>query len=167
MSAQFDTGSWTCSVSATTYLGRLYLRDTLESQPVHLTILYPPSHAKIRVANDVSGQVVGVSGRPLDVECLAYGGVPSPEIAWHLGGVLQSQEAILVDTFTDMDTGLDVTRSTLRLEVRREDDGKMISCELLHPALGIPLWVKAVLNVGCMYKYLFFRFFPLKMTASQ
>ena len=92
VSAQFDTGSWTCSVSATTYLGRLYLRDTLESQPVHLTILYPPSHAKIRVANDVSGQVVGVSGRPLDVECLAYGGVPSPEIAWHLGGVLQSQE---------------------------------------------------------------------------
>ena len=151
MSAQFDSGSWSCSVSATTYLGRLYLRDTLESEPVLLTILYPPTHAKIRVANDVSGQVVGVAGRPLDVECLAYGGVPSPEIVWHLAGVLQAEEDTMVDTFTDMETGLDVTRSTLRLEVRREDDQQMVSCELLHPALAIPLWVKAFLKVGCMY----------------
>jgi len=112
VSAQFDTGSWSCSVSATTYLGRLYLRDTLESEPVFLTILYPPSHAKIRVANDVSGQLVGVAGRPLDVECLAYGGVPSPQIVWHLAGVLQAEEVTLVDTFTDMESGLDVTRST-------------------------------------------------------
>ena len=138
-------------MSATTYLGRLYLRDTLESEPVFLTILYPPSHAKIRVANDVSGQVVGVAGRPLDVECLAYGGVPSPQIVWHLAGVLQAEDVTLVDTFTDMESGLDVTRSTLRLEVRRESDQKMVSCELLHPALAIPLWVKAILKVGCMY----------------
>ena len=34
-------------------VGRLYLRDTLESEPVYLKVLYPPSHAQIKVANDV------------------------------------------------------------------------------------------------------------------
>ena len=123
----------------------------MESDPVFLTVFYPPSHANIKVANDVSGQVVGVSGRPLDVECLGYGGYPSPEIVWHVAGVLQAEEDTVLDTFTDMETGLDVTRSTLRLDVRREDDAKVISCEITHPALGLPLWVKAMLNIGCMY----------------
>ena len=53
MTAQFDSGFWQCYVSATTYHGRLYLRDTLESEPVYLSVLYPPSHATIKVANDV------------------------------------------------------------------------------------------------------------------
>jgi len=151
VTAQFDSGLWQCYVSATTYLGRLYLRDTLESDPVHLTVLYPPSHASIKVANDVSGQIVGVAGKPIDVECLAYGGSPTPEIVWHVFGEYVSQEDTLLDTFTDMETGLDVTRSTVRLEVRKEDDGSILSCEVVHPALSLPLWVKSMLNVGCMY----------------
>ena len=53
VAAQFDSGHWQCSVTATSYLGRLYLRDTLISDPVTLTVLYPPSHATIRVADDV------------------------------------------------------------------------------------------------------------------
>ena len=53
LAAQFDTGHWQCTVTATSYLGRLYLRDTLTSDPIYLTVLYPPSHAAIRVANDV------------------------------------------------------------------------------------------------------------------
>ena len=50
-----------------------------------------------------------------------------------------------------METALDVTRSTLRLEVTSADHGKVISCEVAHPALELPLWVKSMLNVGCMY----------------
>ena len=69
-----------------------------------------------------------------------------------MAGVLQADEDTLLDTFTDMETGLDVTRSTLTLDIRREDDGKVLSCELLHPALAVPLWVKSMLNVGCMYE---------------
>ena len=93
-----------------------------------------------------------MAGKSLDVECLSYGGYPSAEIVWHVAGVLQAEEDTLLDTFTDMETGLDVTRSTLTLDIRREDDGKVLSCELLHPALPVPLWVKSMLNVGCMYE---------------
>ena len=53
VAAQFDSGHWQCSVTATSYLGRLYLRDTLLSDPVLLTVFYPPSHAEIRRAEDV------------------------------------------------------------------------------------------------------------------
>ena len=153
MTAQFDAGLWSCSVSATTYLGRLYLRDTLDSPPVLLTVLHPPSHAAVRARGDISGlgQVVGVAGTQLHVECLAYGGAPPPSIVWHVAGALQAEEAAEVDTFTDMETALDVTRSTLRLEVTSADHGKVISCEVAHPALELPLWVKSMLNVGCMY----------------
>ena len=151
VAAQFDSGHWQCSVTASSYLGRLYLRDTLDSEPVLLTILYPPSHAAIRVANDVSGQVVGVAGKSLEVECLGYGGFPPPEITWHLEGDLQPADTSSLDSFTDMDTGLEVTRSTITLNITRQDHNKVLSCELLHPALGLPLWVKAMINVGCMW----------------
>ena len=153
MTAQFDAGLWSCSVSATTYLGRLYLRDTLDSPPALLTVLHPPSHAAVRARGDISGlgQVVGVAGTQLHVECLAYGGAPPPSIVWHVAGALQAEEAAELDTFTDMETALDVTRSTLRLEVTSADHGKVVSCEVAHPALELPLWVKSMLNVGCMY----------------
>ena len=69
-----------------------------------------------------------------------------------MAGVLQPDTESLLDTYMDMESGLEVTRSTLALNLRREDDGSVLSCEVGHPSLGLPLWVKAMLNVGCMYE---------------
>ena len=93
-----------------------------------------------------------MAGRPLDVECLGYGGNPAPHITWHKQDKLQPAAAALLDSFTDMETGLVVTRSTLSLNISRQDHNKVLSCEVLHPALGLPLWVKSMINVGCMYQ---------------
>ena len=92
-----------------------------------------------------------MAGRQLEVECLGYGGNPAPHITWHKQDKLQPAGAALLDSFTDMETGLVVTRSTLRLNITRKDHNKVLSCEVLHPALGLPLWVKSMINVGCMY----------------
>ena len=100
-----------------------------------------------------SGQVVGVAGRQLEVECLGYGGNPPPHITWHKQHKLQPAGSAALDSFTDMETGLVVTRSTLRLNITRQDHNKVLSCEVLHPALGLPLWVKSMINVGCMYHH--------------
>ena len=133
-----------------------------------------------RVAGDVSGTIAARAGRQLAVECLAYGGTPAPALLWHVAGRLQSAQAAVTDTFTEH--GVEVTRSTLQLQVvttnfpntlhhsiqptnratsaqlltrfgvvqvRREDDGAAVSCEAASPARELPVWVKAVLNVGC------------------
>ena len=84
--AQFDSGLWQCTVTATTYQGRIYFRDTLESDQVALVVTRAPSHAEIRRRDDVSGSIAGVVGRELEVECVAYGGSPAPTILWHFGG---------------------------------------------------------------------------------
>ena len=91
-----------------------------------------------------------MAGRQLEVECLGYGGNPPPQITWHKQDKLQPAGAALLDSFTDMETGLVVSRSTISLDITRQDHNKVLSCELLHPALGLPLWVKAMINVGCM-----------------
>ena len=92
-----------------------------------------------------------MAGRQLEVECLGYGGNPPPHITWHKQHKLQPAGSAALDSFTDMETGLVVTRSTLRLNITRQDHNKVLSCEVLHPALGLPLWVKSMINVGCMY----------------
>ena len=66
-SAQFDSGMWQCTVSATTYQGRIFFRDTLDSDPVSLMVLRTPSHAEIRRRDDVSGAVAGLAGKDLEV----------------------------------------------------------------------------------------------------
>ena len=92
-----------------------------------------------------------MAGRQLEVECLSYGGNPPPHITWHKQDRLQPAAAAVLDSFTDMETGLVVTRSTLSLNITRQDHNKVVSCEVLHPALSLPLWVKSMINVGCMY----------------
>ena len=42
----------------------------------------------------------------------------------------------------------------------------MLSCEVSHPSLGHPLWVKAMLNVGCMYEPKFNLFLICKIFKS-
>ena len=106
-----------------------------------------------RTESCYSGQVVGVAGRQLEVECLGYGGNPAPHITWHKQDKLQPASAALLDSFTDMETGLVVTRSTISLNITRQDHNMVLSCEVLHPALGLPLWVKSMINVGCMYHH--------------
>ena len=66
-SAQFDSGMWQCTVSATTYQGRIFFRDTLDSDPVSLVVLRTPSHAEIRRRDDVSGTIAGLAGKDLEV----------------------------------------------------------------------------------------------------
>ena len=68
-SAQFDSGMWQCTVSATTYQGRIFFRDTLDSDPVSLVVLRTPSHAEIRRRDDVSGTIAGLAGKDLEAFC--------------------------------------------------------------------------------------------------
>ena len=58
---------WQCTVSATTYQGRIFFRDTLDSDPVALVVLRTPSHAEIRRRDDVSGTIAGLAGKDLEV----------------------------------------------------------------------------------------------------
>ena len=97
----------------------------------------------------MSGNIVGLAGQTLDIECLAYGGYPIPSIVWHLGDVQQPLSRAHQDTYTDHDTGEIITRSTLELEIETEDHGKQLSCEVVNDAQRLPLWVKAMLNIGC------------------
>ena len=97
----------------------------------------------------MSGNIVGRAGQTLEIECLAYGGYPIPSIVWHLGEVQQPLERAVKDTYKDSDTGEVITRSTLQLEIKTEDNGKPLSCEVVNEAQSLPLWVKAMLNIGC------------------
>ena len=108
-----------------------------------------PSYAVIKKSGDVSGNIVGLSGQTLQIECLAYGGFPIPSIVWHLGDVQQPLSRAAQDTYKDQDTGEIITRSTLELEIQTEDNGKQLSCEVVNEAQSLPLWVKAMLNIGC------------------
>ena len=100
-----------------------------------------------------------------------------------MAGVLQPEEETFLDTWMDMETGLEVTRqlililqiffsnhliirSTLTLDIEKEDDKSVLSCEVSHPSLGHPLWVKAMLNVGCMYEPKFNLFLICKIFKS-
>ena len=103
----------------------------------------------IKKSGDVSGNIVGRAGQTLHIECLAYGGYPIPSIVWHLGEVQQPPSSATKDTYKDVESGQVITRSTLSLEVKIEDNGKPLSCEVVNEAQSLPLWVKAMLNIGC------------------
>ena len=110
-----------------------------------------PSYAVIKKSGDVSGNIVGRAGETLKIECLAYGGYPIPSIVWHLGDVPQPLSSATQDSYTDQDTGELITRSTLLLEIETKDHGKQLSCEVVNEAQSLPLWVKAMLNIGCKW----------------
>ena len=71
------------------------------------------------------------------------------------------QEKAETETKEDPETGLVLTSSRIRLpSLTRHDDGKVratlgsppvqvVSCEVEHPGQQLPLWVKAMLNIGC------------------
>ena len=102
----------------------------------------------------MSGNIVGRSVQTLQIECPAYGGYPYPipSIVWHLGDVQQPLSRAAQDTYTDEDSGETITRSTLQLEIQTEDNGKQLSCEVVNEAQSLPLWVKAMLNIGCKWQ---------------
>ena len=55
-----------------------------------------------------------------------------------------------VESREEEEGGRVVTASRVVLPtLTRADHGKELSCEVVHPGLGLPLWVKAMLNIGC------------------
>ena len=86
-----------------------------------------------RVAGDLSGTIAARAGRELAVECLAYGGTPAPALLWHVAGRLQSAQAAVTDTFTEY--GVEVTRSTLQLQVVTTNFPTLCTIPSNRPAL--------------------------------
>ena len=86
-----------------------------------------------------------MAGEELEVVCRASGGNPPPAIRWMLG------KRVKEGAKEDIDMETEMTVSRLMLPVMKADQGKMVTCEVVHPALMEEMMAKAELEIQCKF----------------
>ena len=103
---------------------------------------------KDSVAVEEGGEVVGVAGAGMVMECRAEGGNPPPALRWTMGGVRQKGEE-------EVDPRSGVMVSRVVLEVTRAEQGREVSCEVVHPAVHpSTMTARANLHVHCEFQHI-------------
>ena len=101
-SPDYDSGLWSCQVSAS----NITAADSLISPPVLVTVITPPSQLYIQESEEgrvfSDGEEITVTqGDQLHLTCVALGGRPAPVLSWQSDlatTVLHSQTNILLAT---------------------------------------------------------------------
>ena len=92
--------------------------------------------------------MVGVAGTGVVMECRAEGGNPPPALRWTMGGVRQKGEE-------EVDPRSGVMVSRVVLEVTRAEQGREVSCEVVHPAVHpSTMTARANLHVHCEFQHI-------------
>ncbi|XP_007491913.2 nephrin isoform X1 [Monodelphis domestica] len=132
-----DDAEFECQVS------RAESSPELVSPRISVTVLVPPK--TIQMNPEVGSSVTWVAGEEYSVTCTSSDSKPEAEISFH------QDNWLLPDVFPYTNPGSHekfvTTEATVRVTPRPSDNGKLLVCEVTHPATKVPSKSSFTMNV--------------------
>ena len=135
-SSEYDDGVWQCQVTASNFKEG----DSLISEGAELVVRAAPEQVQL------VGEVGGVVGEELGVECVSRGGNPPPSLSYSLAGEAVSGGA--EQRNVRLLNGGWESRLALPILLTRQQQDRQLQCRADHQALTQPMETSATLDIS-------------------